>query len=60
MIWTNGICHCGAIKIMAKIKKSEVRACHCTDCQKMSGAPLRVIAPALESNVKIIGNPKGI
>ena len=53
----NGICHCGAIKITAKIKKSDVRACHCTDCQKMSGAPLRVIAPALDSNVKIIGNP---
>ena len=45
-------------KIMAKIKKSEVRACHCTDCQKMSGAPLRAIAVAAANKIKITGTPK--
>ncbi len=54
----NGICHCGAIKVMAKIKKSEVRACHCTDCQKMSGAPFRAIAIASAKSITINGTPK--
>lgn len=57
-ISVNGECHCGNISISAMVDKNKVRVCHCTDCQKMSGAPLRVIAPALDSNVKIIGNPK--
>ena len=34
----NGNCHCGNINIQAKkVKKSEIRACHCTDCQKWVG-----------------------
>lgn len=53
-----GSCHCETIKIEALIKKSEVRACHCTDCQKMSGAPLRAIAIAPANNVTIYGKPK--
>ena len=57
-ILVNGECHCGKIKINAKVKLSEVRACHCTDCQKMSGAPLRAIASAPANKIKITGNPK--
>ena len=57
-IHVNGKCHCGKIEIEAKIKLSEVRACHYTDCQKMSGAPLRAIAPAPNDKVKISGKPK--
>lgn len=53
----NGKCHCGRIEITANIKKADVRACHCTDCQKMSGAPLRAIVPAHFRNIKIRGNP---
>ena len=57
-IEVNGSCHCGEIEIAAKIKKSDVRACHCTDCQKMSGAPMRAIAVAPAQEIIIKGNPK--
>ena len=53
-----GICHCGKIKITAKVKKSETRACHCTDCQKFSGAPFRAIAVAPRGKFSIQGTPK--
>ena len=54
----NGKCHCGQIEVEAMVRKSEVRACHCTDCQKMSGAPFRAVAVAPTYKVKITGNPK--
>lgn len=54
----NGNCHCGKINIQAKVRKSEVRACHCTDCQKMSGAPVRAVAIAPTEEIKITGKPK--
>ena len=54
----NGNCHCGKIEIKAIIRKSEVRACHCTDCQKMSGAPVRAIAVAPANKININGIPK--
>lgn len=57
-MYVNGICHCGKIKITAQIDKNTVRACHCTDCQKMSGAPLRAIAIAPADKIIISGNPK--
>ena len=57
-IKVNGKCHCGQIAIEAVVQKSEVRACHCTDCQKMSGAPLRAIAVAPANRTKIKGQPK--
>lgn len=57
-IHVNGNCHCGKITISAIIDKNKVRACHCTDCQKMSGAPLRAIAIASGKKIKITGNPK--
>ena len=57
-IQVNGECHCGKIEIKATVKLSDVRACHCTDCQKMSGAPLRAIAVASANTVKIMGVPK--
>ena len=57
-IQVNGECHCGKIEIKATVKLSEVRACHCTDCQQMSGAPLRAIAVAPADKIKIKGIPK--
>ena len=56
----NGNCHCGNIYIQAKVRKSEVRACHCTDCQKMSGAPVRAVAIAPAEEIKITGKPGNI
>ena len=57
-LFVNGCCHCGKISISAKIDKSKVRACHCKDCQKMSGAPLRAIAVTTADKIKIKGKPK--
>ena len=57
-ILVNGECHCGKIKINARVRKSEVRACHCIDCQKFSGAPLRAIAVAPSDKISISGKPK--
>ena len=57
-IHVNGSCHCGQVEIEAVVRKSEVRVCHCTDCQKMSGAPMRAIAVAPAEKIKIIGNPR--
>ncbi|RZJ10567.1 MAG: GFA family protein [Rubrivivax sp.] len=41
----NGACHCGAIAFEAEIDPSRAVACHCTDCQVLSGAPLRAVVP---------------
>ena len=57
-LFVNGDCHCGKISISAKIDKNAVRACHCTDCQKMSGAPLRAIAVTSVNKISIKGKPK--
>ena len=57
-IQVNGECHCGKIEIKATVKLSDVRACHCTDCQKMSGAPMRAIAMAPSDKIEITGRPK--
>ena len=54
----NGDCYCGNITINATVKKSEIRACHCTDCQKFSGAPFRAIAVASYDKISIKGTPK--
>lgn len=57
-IQVNGECHCGKIEIKASVKLIDVRACHCTDCQKMSGAPLRAIAVSPAEKINITGVPK--
>jgi hypothetical protein len=40
----DGTCHCGAISFTAEVDPAQVYACHCTDCQVLSGAPFRSIA----------------
>ncbi len=42
----DGACHCGAVSFTAEIDPSRVLACHCTDCQVLSGAPFRAVAVA--------------
>ena len=54
----NGACHCGAISFTAEIDPSKVAICHCTDCQVLSGAPLRAIAPAPIETFVLRGQPK--
>lgn len=41
----SGACHCGEISFEALVNPRHVAICHCTDCQVMSGAPFRAVAP---------------
>ena len=54
----NGACHCGAISFTAEIDPSRVFACHCTDCQALSGAPFRAVVTAPIETFNISGTPK--
>jgi hypothetical protein len=37
----DGRCHCGYVTFEAEADPKTVTVCNCTDCQTMSGAPLR-------------------
>jgi hypothetical protein len=37
-----GRCHCGQITFEAEIEPGDIRICHCTDCQALSGSAYRV------------------
>lgn len=41
----NGSCLCGAIRYTVGVPVTELRACHCTHCQKTSGTGWSVNAP---------------
>ena len=40
-----GRCHCGQITYAAEVDPARVSACHCTDCQMLSGSAYRVSVP---------------
>jgi hypothetical protein len=54
----NGACHCGAISFAAEIDASRVMACHCTDCQVLSGSPFRAVVVAPIGKFTVTGTPK--
>ena len=54
----DGRCQCGQISFTAEVDPATVRVCHCTNCQKFSGAPYRVGVPASAETVHITGEPK--
>jgi hypothetical protein len=37
-----GTCHCGEITFEAEVDPDDVRICHCTDCQTLTGSAYRV------------------
>jgi len=39
----DGRCHCGYVKFGAEADPETTTICNCTDCQTMSGAPLRAV-----------------
>jgi hypothetical protein len=39
----DGRCHCGYVTFEAEADPETVTVCNCTDCQTMSGAPLRAV-----------------
>jgi hypothetical protein len=54
-----GSCLCGAIRYTVGVPVTELRACHCTHCQKSSGAAGTVNAVMPSSAFKITqGTPK--
>ena len=55
----NGKCHCGQITYRAVADPESVRACHCTDCQTLSGSAYRVSVPTLSGTFELLtGQPK--
>src|ERR1700757_3946170 len=54
-----GHCHCGQISFEADIDPSQVRICHCTDCQTLTGTAFRTTVPSLPGTfVLTSGTPK--
>lgn len=53
-----GQCHCGAIRFTADADPARVFACHCADCQIISGGPFRAVLPVPVEQVELQGSPK--
>jgi len=54
----DGGCYCGKITFKAEVDPEQVRLCHCTDCQVMSGAPYRVNVPVAKDKIEFKGTTK--
>lgn len=54
----DGACHCGLISFSAEIDPSRVMACHCADCQVLSGSPFRLVVAAPIESFALRGEPK--
>ncbi|MCY4547425.1 MAG: GFA family protein [Defluviicoccus sp.] len=55
----DGRCHCGSITYEAEIDADNVRICHCTDCQRLSGTAFRISVGTPEANFALLsGSPK--
>lgn len=54
----DGACHCGRIRFTAEVDPERVIACHCTDCQVLSGSPYRVVVPAPVASFVLEGEPR--
>lgn len=54
-----GSCHCGQLAWEATVDPARAAACHCTDCQTLSGAPFRASVPTARSDFRFTrGAPK--
>ena len=54
MLHVDGSCHCGNIQFEADIDLDKVTICHCTDCQRMTGAAFRTVVPAIKNSFKLL------
>jgi len=54
----DGRCHCGAISFTAQVDPARVMVCHCSDCQVLSGAPMRAVVVAPCDTLVVQGAPK--
>lgn len=53
-----GQCHCGNVRFTATADPAKVFACHCADCQIISGGPFRAVVPVPVGQVELQGTPK--
>ena len=53
----SGTCLCGRIKFSGNTEIRRIANCHCTDCQKATGAAFATIIFVNESDIKIEGSP---
>ena len=54
----DGACHCGQVRFTALIDPQRVMACHCTDCQTLSGAPFRAVVATRVEHFHLQGQVK--
>lgn len=55
----DGACHCGAITFSAEGDPANVRICHCTDCQTLSGSAFRTVLPVNAADFELqTGSPR--
>jgi hypothetical protein len=55
----DGSCYCGKICFEAEVELEGASICHCTDCQRFSGAAFRISVAAPVDQFRIIqGKPK--
>jgi len=54
----DGACHCGKIAYEAEVEPGKVIICHCTDCQKLTGAAYRPTIHARAETFVLKGQPK--
>jgi hypothetical protein len=52
-----GGCHCGAIRYEADAEPIAHALCHCTDCQRASGAPMIGWIMVEDSQLSVTGEP---
>jgi len=50
----DGRCHCGSVTFEAEVEPGKVVACHCTDCQTLSGTAFRVAVPTVMGTFRLL------
>ena len=53
-----GGCHCGAIRYSVTAKPLAVNACHCKDCQRLSGGPFGLFLHVARDAVAVSGGAR--
>ncbi len=56
----DGGCHCGFLAFEAEVDPEETGICHCTDCQRLSGAPYRAFVPAPRDKFRLLSGEPAI
>ena len=54
----NAQCSCGALTVALSVPATRVLACHCLDCQRVTGSPFLLAAFYPAEAVTVSGSPK--